>query len=80
MAKYAFPDVLVTTTWVAEHQQDPNVRIVESDEDPLVCDGEASDNGLAKEPSRNVDVRHSSRASLDRDPVLVLAQRPTDRV
>jgi thiosulfate/3-mercaptopyruvate sulfurtransferase len=36
MAKYAFPDVLVTTEWVAEHQQDPNVRIVESDEDPLV--------------------------------------------
>ena len=36
MAKYAFPDVLVTTQWVAEHQQDPQVRIVESDEDPLV--------------------------------------------
>ena len=36
MAKYAFPDVLVTTEWVAEHQQDPNVRIVESDEDLLV--------------------------------------------
>jgi thiosulfate/3-mercaptopyruvate sulfurtransferase len=36
MAKYAFPDVLVTTEWVAEHQQDPSVRIVESDEDPLV--------------------------------------------
>ncbi len=36
MAKYAYPDVLVTTQWVADHQQDPNVRIVESDEDPLV--------------------------------------------
>jgi thiosulfate/3-mercaptopyruvate sulfurtransferase len=36
MAKYAFPDVLVTTQWVAEHEQDPQVRIVESDEDPLV--------------------------------------------
>jgi thiosulfate/3-mercaptopyruvate sulfurtransferase len=36
MAKYAFPEVLVTTEWVAEHQQDPNIRIVESDEDPLV--------------------------------------------
>jgi thiosulfate/3-mercaptopyruvate sulfurtransferase len=36
MAKYAFPDTLVTTAWVSEHQQDPQVRIVESDEDPLV--------------------------------------------
>jgi thiosulfate/3-mercaptopyruvate sulfurtransferase len=36
MAKYAFPEVLVSTEWVAEHQQDPQVRIVESDEDPLV--------------------------------------------
>ncbi len=36
MAKYAFPDLLVTTDWVAEHQNDPHVRIVESDEDPLV--------------------------------------------
>jgi thiosulfate/3-mercaptopyruvate sulfurtransferase len=36
MAKYAFPDLLVSTEWVAEHQHDPQVRIVESDEDPLV--------------------------------------------
>src|SRR5579871_5099298 len=36
MAKYAFPDLLVSTDWVAEHQNDPHVRIVESDEDPLV--------------------------------------------
>jgi thiosulfate/3-mercaptopyruvate sulfurtransferase len=36
MAKYAFPEVLVTTAWVAEHGQDPQVRVVESDEDPLV--------------------------------------------
>jgi thiosulfate/3-mercaptopyruvate sulfurtransferase len=36
MAKYAHPEMLVTTQWVADHQQDPQVRIVESDEDPLV--------------------------------------------
>ncbi|HEV2970190.1 MAG TPA: sulfurtransferase [Pirellulales bacterium] len=36
MAKYAFPEVLVSTQWVAEHQQDAQIRIVESDEDPLV--------------------------------------------
>ena len=33
---YANPDVLVTTEWVAEHLNDPNVRIVESNEDPLL--------------------------------------------
>jgi len=33
---YANPDVLVTTDWVAEHLNDPNVRIIESDEDPLL--------------------------------------------
>ena len=35
-ATYAHPDVLVTTEWVAEHLDDPNVRIVEADEDPLL--------------------------------------------
>jgi len=40
MAKAGFvnPDVLVTTEWVAEHLDDPNVRIVESDEDVLLYD------------------------------------------
>ncbi|MCK9517842.1 MAG: sulfurtransferase [Dehalococcoidia bacterium] len=33
---YANPDVLVTTEWVAQHKDDPNVRIVESNEDPLL--------------------------------------------
>jgi thiosulfate/3-mercaptopyruvate sulfurtransferase len=33
---YAKPDVLVTTDWVAEHLTDPTVRIVESNEDPLL--------------------------------------------
>ena len=33
---YANPDVLVSTDWVAQHLDDPNVRIVESNEDPLV--------------------------------------------
>ena len=35
---YANPDVLVSTEWVAEHLNDPNVRIVESDEDILLYD------------------------------------------
>ncbi len=33
---YAHPDVLVSTEWVAEHLNDPNIRIVESNEDPLL--------------------------------------------
>ena len=33
---YAHPDALVSTEWVAAHLQDPGVRLVESNEDPLV--------------------------------------------
>jgi len=35
---YAHPEVLVSTEWVAAHLDDPNVRIVESDEDILLYD------------------------------------------
>jgi thiosulfate/3-mercaptopyruvate sulfurtransferase len=33
---YAQPEALVSTAWVAEHLDDPQVRIVESNEDPLL--------------------------------------------
>ncbi len=33
---YVTPDVLVSTDWVAEHLQDPKVRLVESNEDTLL--------------------------------------------
>ena len=33
---YANPDVLVSTDWVAEHLNDPTIRIVESNEDQLL--------------------------------------------
>jgi len=33
---YAHPEAVVTTAWVADHLNDPNVRIVESDEDVLL--------------------------------------------
>jgi len=36
MSQYAHPEALVSTQWVADHIQDPNVRIVESDEDVLL--------------------------------------------
>ncbi|MDW8267902.1 MAG: sulfurtransferase, partial [Anaerolineae bacterium] len=38
MASYAHPEVLVSTDWVAEHLDDPNVRLVESNEDVLLYD------------------------------------------
>jgi thiosulfate/3-mercaptopyruvate sulfurtransferase len=33
---YAHPEVLVSTDWVAAHLHDPEVRIIESNEDPLL--------------------------------------------
>ncbi len=33
---YTHPEYLVDTEWVAQHLEDPNVRIIESDEDPLL--------------------------------------------
>lgn len=38
MAEYAHPEVLVDTNWVADHLNDPNVRLVESNEDILLYD------------------------------------------
>ena len=38
MAGYAHPEVLVEADWVAEHLKDPNVRLIESDEDVLLYD------------------------------------------
>lgn len=36
MGTYAHPEYLVETEWVAEHLDDPDVRLVESNEDPLL--------------------------------------------
>ena len=38
MKGYVTPEVLVTTQWVADHLDDPKVRIVESNEDILLYD------------------------------------------
>jgi thiosulfate/3-mercaptopyruvate sulfurtransferase len=38
MAEYAHPEVLVDTNWVADHLSDPQVRLVESNEDILLYD------------------------------------------
>ena len=36
MGDHATPDMLVSTQWVAEHVDDPRVRLVEVNEDPLL--------------------------------------------
>ncbi|GAB4430578.1 MAG: sulfurtransferase [Anaerolineae bacterium] len=36
MSQYAHPEALVSTDWVAEHLNDPNIRLVESNEDVLL--------------------------------------------
>jgi thiosulfate/3-mercaptopyruvate sulfurtransferase len=38
MSDYTHPEVLVSTDWVADHLNDPDVRVVESDEDVLLYD------------------------------------------
>ena len=35
---YSHQETLVSTDWVAQHLQDPNVRLVESNEDILLYD------------------------------------------
>jgi thiosulfate/3-mercaptopyruvate sulfurtransferase len=38
MAPYAHPEVLVDTGWLADHLNDPNLRLIESNEDILLYD------------------------------------------
>jgi thiosulfate/3-mercaptopyruvate sulfurtransferase len=38
MNTYSHPEYLVETDWVEEHLDDPNVRVIESDEDALLYD------------------------------------------
>src|SRR4051812_16811183 len=35
---YVHPEVLVRTEWLADHLEDSNIRIIESDEDVLLYD------------------------------------------
>lgn len=36
MASYVHPEALVETSWVADHLNDPNIRLIEADEDVLL--------------------------------------------
>ncbi len=46
MAEYVHPEVLVSAQWVADHINDPNIRIVESDEDILLYEVGHIENAL----------------------------------
>jgi thiosulfate/3-mercaptopyruvate sulfurtransferase len=37
-SEYAHPEVLVNTAWIDQHLSDPQVRIIESNEDVLLYD------------------------------------------
>ena len=37
-SNYAHPDALVTTSWMADHLKDADIRIIESNEDVLLYD------------------------------------------
>ena len=47
MAGYKYPDVLVTTDWVAQHTSDPHVRLVEVDVDTSAYEKGHIQNALA---------------------------------
>ena len=46
MSTYAHPEILVSTQWVNDHLDDPDIRIVESNEDVLLYDIEHIPNAV----------------------------------
>ena len=71
---YAHPEVLVSTDWVAEHLDDPAVRIVESNEDPLLYATGHLPGAVEVDWTR--DLNHPVRRDyLDRDGFQRLARR-----
>jgi len=71
---YANPDVLVSTAWVAEHLEDANVRLVESNEDPLVYPAGHIPGAVEVDWTRDLNDQ-LRRDYLDRDGFEALARR-----
>ena len=71
---YARSEVLVSTDWVAEHLDDPGVRIVESNEDPLVYSAGHVPGAVEIDWTRDLNDQ-VRRDYLGRDGFQVLAQR-----
>jgi thiosulfate/3-mercaptopyruvate sulfurtransferase len=74
MAEYTNPDVLVDTDWLEEHADDPNVRIIEVDEDTTAYEKGHVKNALAWDWSE--DLHHAlNRDFIDARGLSVLLQR-----
>ena len=71
---YARPDTLVSTGWVADHLDDPNVRLVESNEDPLVYPSGHIPGAVEVDWTRDLN-DPLRRDYLDRDGFEALARR-----
>jgi thiosulfate/3-mercaptopyruvate sulfurtransferase len=82
---YAHPEALVGTAWVAQHKDDPNVRLVEVDVDTMAYDqghipgaiGWHWQNDLQQRPVRDIPTRQEweallSRSGIGKDTVVVL--------
>ena len=82
---YAHPEALVGTAWVAQHKDDPNVRLVEVDVDTMAYDqghipgaiGWHWQNDLQQRPMRDIPTRQEweallSRSGIGKDTVVVL--------
>ncbi|MEM9592697.1 MAG: sulfurtransferase [Acidobacteriota bacterium] len=71
---YSQPDALVSTEWVAQHRNDPSVRFVESNEDPLVYPSGHVPGAVEVDWTR--DLNHQIRRDyLDREGFEALARR-----
>ena len=71
---YAHPDALVSTEWVAQHLNDPGVRIVESNEDPLLYSTGHVPGAVEVDWTRDLN-DPLRRDYLDRDGFQALARR-----
>ena len=56
---YANPDALVTTEWLKENLSDPNIRVIEVDEDATVYDKDHIPGAIAW--SWSDDLHHETR-------------------
>ncbi len=71
---YAHPDALVSTEWVAQHQNDPEVRFIESNEDPLLYSTGHVPGAVEVDWTRDLN-DPLRRDYLDRDGFQALARR-----
>src|SRR5258708_15563840 len=71
---YAHPEALVSTSWLAEHLSDDDIRIIESDEDVLLFDSGHIPN--AQKVDWHEDLNHAvTRDYVDREAFQLLLRR-----